>query len=526
MPSTSTPNLPLASAMSSALSPSSVQAAQASIDIFCRVIDNYGDIGVCWRLACNLLQTIHQYPNLPLVQLLEKCATRDSAATLCLEQEQFSHTPHSRNAKQAVASPLHLIRLWVDDLRSFTRILPIVDAQQDIQTLGINQAAQVVSREMLQAMLEAVETPTNTYSTPTLSTDETDTETLRTNQESNTSEPLIGLIQIHAWQAPLKAITPAPISIEAFACELDAEYIAAMPGHTHYWFNLEYLSAEDWVTGFHAQASLQNNGVAKYFFFPGFNTQTGGLLREVDLLERQATFLVDPHAQAAWLRHYMSEDVSQAWQSGARLISFFSYPHATIESLFKALVSGPESYIICLPQGVVTQAESLLEHYLIPKSKIMLHRFEFVEQYQYDYLLSLSDINFVRGEDSFVRAIWAGKPLVWHIYPQEEQAHIDKLQAWLSSYPMPQDYRDLLLAWNAAGNASRNTQGNDDGKGTGNTARKGTSEEHKCAEVLSSFFQKAEVRQEFSAFALQYRDFLRQNPTLSFSLLSFQAKTL
>lgn len=25
-------------------------------DIFCSVVDNYGDIGVCWRLAVNLAQ--------------------------------------------------------------------------------------------------------------------------------------------------------------------------------------------------------------------------------------------------------------------------------------------------------------------------------------------------------------------------------------------------------------------------------------------------------------------------------------
>jgi hypothetical protein len=30
-----------------------------SWDIFCRVIDNYGDIGVCWRLA---RQLANEYP--------------------------------------------------------------------------------------------------------------------------------------------------------------------------------------------------------------------------------------------------------------------------------------------------------------------------------------------------------------------------------------------------------------------------------------------------------------------------------
>ncbi|HEU0231107.1 MAG TPA: elongation factor P maturation arginine rhamnosyltransferase EarP, partial [Burkholderiaceae bacterium] len=64
-------------------------------------------------------------------------------------------------------------------------------------------------------------------------------------------------------------------------------------------------------------------------------------------------------------------------------------------------------------------------------------------------LLWSSDLNLVRGEDSLVRAIWAGKPLIWHIYPQDENTHMDKLDAWLrlASYPAEADAG--LRAWNA-----------------------------------------------------------------------------
>jgi uncharacterized repeat protein (TIGR03837 family) len=55
----------------------------------------------------------------------------------------------------------------------------------------------------------------------------------------------------------------------------------------------------------------------------------------------------------------------------------------------------------------------------------------FLSQDDYDRLLSLCDFNFVRGEDSFVRAQWAARPLLWHIYPQQEQAHLQKLDAFL-----------------------------------------------------------------------------------------------
>ena len=490
-------------------------SAQASIDIFCRVIDNYGDIGVCWRLACNLLQTIHTYPDLALLKLITEVASQHQlTSSQALAYSSSENKIASAKQERQPSKSLPLIRLWVDDLKSFQRILPLVDAQLSIQTLGINHNNQVAESQ------------------------------------------IIGFIQIHAWQVnlsnegvlmsahlsssdepashhypsrndissiphqPLSTITPAPISIEAFACELDPNYIASMPGHTKYWFNLEYLSAEDWVDSFHAQASLQNNGVAKYFFFPGFTQGTGGLLRETDLINRLDDFLHNPQAQADWLNQYMGEDVCQAWQDGTRLMSFFSYPHAPIESLFKALLASEDRYILLMPHGVVPEAEdmlaALLKHqspYSYPLTsqtkeilkatdKIRIHRFEFIEQYQFDYLLSLCDINFVRGEDSFVRAIWAAKPFVWHIYPQEEQAHLDKLCAWLDSYSMPNAYRELLVAWNRNAPADIET----------------------CQGILTDFFSQASVRHDLQGFAREYRDFLLQNPTLSFSLLSFQPK--
>src|SRR5690606_31087917 len=56
--------------------------------------------------------------------------------------------------------------------------------------------------------------------------------------------------------------------------------------------------------------------------------------------------------------------------------------------------------------------------------------------------------NCIRGEDSLVRALWAGKPLLWHIYPQDDQAHIAKLDAWLASSPYPSYIADLMRSWN------------------------------------------------------------------------------
>ena len=78
----------------------------------------------------------------------------------------------------------------------------------------------------------------------------------------------------------------------------------------------------------------------------------------------------------------------------------------------------------------------------------------FVSQEDYDRLLWSCDFNAVRGEDSFVRALWAGKPLLWHIYQQADDAHLQKLEAFVQLYleQMPdepaQALRTFWQAWN------------------------------------------------------------------------------
>jgi uncharacterized repeat protein (TIGR03837 family) len=58
----------------------------------------------------------------------------------------------------------------------------------------------------------------------------------------------------------------------------------------------------------------------------------------------------------------------------------------------------------------------------------------FMDQDDYDALLWHCDLNIVRGEDSFVRAQWAARPLLWHIYPQDDGAHLPKLDAFIDRY--------------------------------------------------------------------------------------------
>ncbi|MNT30089.1 hypothetical protein D3C72_1658670 [compost metagenome] len=112
--------------------------------------------------------------------------------------------------------------------------------------------------------------------------------------------------------------------------------------------------------------------------------------------------------------------------------------------LARALAADPRRTVLLAPQGVAPGLESACQAPGAPR----LVRLPFIAQPDFDRLLWCADINFVRGEDSFVRAAWAARPLVWQIYPQEENIHLEKLDAWLARYPAPESAQALIRAWN------------------------------------------------------------------------------
>ncbi|MBM7059245.1 elongation factor P maturation arginine rhamnosyltransferase EarP [Pseudomonas sp. UL073] len=307
---------------------------KATWDIFCSVVDNYGDIGVTWRLA-----------------------------------------------RQLVAEHEQGVRLWVDDLQAFARLCPQADLAAERQW-----------------------------------------------QHG---------VEVRHWPAEWQPVEAADVVIEAFACHLPPVYVAAMAAKGQVlWLNLEYLSAEDWVGGCHGLPSLQASGLAKYFFFPGFSRDTGGLLREAGLLARRQAFQTDPEARRAFLA-----ELGVQLQPGARLISLFAYENAALAGWLDALAAGATPTQLLVPQGRILadlQAWLKLDELAVGGSwrrgNVQVHVLPFVRQEQYDLLLWSCDFNAVRGEDSFVRAQWAGRPLLWHIYEQDEHAHWDKLQAFLDRY--------------------------------------------------------------------------------------------
>ena len=305
-------------------------------DIFCTVVDNYGDIGVCWRLARQLV------------------------------------------AEHGVAA-----RLWVDDLAAFARICPEIDASLPIQS------AQGV--------------------------------------------------EVRRWSADFPAVVPGEVVIEAFACELPASFTAAMAERPPppAWINLDYLSAEAWVSGCHALPSPHPRlPLTKYFFFPGFDETTGGLLREAGLEQQRQAYCASPQQQAAfWTRLGQSPPPADSL-----VVSLFAYENAALADLLATWSQGAQP-VCCLAPATRTLAaieqfagRSLQAGDVIRRGQLEIRVLPFVAQPDYDRLLWSCDVNFVRGEDSFVRAQWAARPLLWQIYPQHDDAHQVKLSAFLDRY--------------------------------------------------------------------------------------------
>jgi uncharacterized repeat protein (TIGR03837 family) len=80
--------------------------------------------------------------------------------------------------------------------------------------------------------------------------------------------------------------------------------------------------------------------------------------------------------------------------------------------------------------------------------QLHISQLPYFSQTEFDHLLWACDFNLVRGEDSLVRALWAGQPFAWHIYPQDDLAHHDKLQAFEAALEMPADLRKFHAVWN------------------------------------------------------------------------------
>ena len=321
-------------------------------DLFCRVVDNFGDAGVCWRLARRLA---------------------------------------------ALGQP---VRLWIDRPEVLARLLPALDVQA--------------------------------------------------------GEQVLDGVRIAPWHRAEQAMPPrGGVVVEAFACDLPPAYEAAMAGRDCLWINLEYLSAQDYVERSHGLRSPVWSGAAKglhkRFFYPGFTPATGGLLREPGLIAQR-----EIETGPVLKKQQLLRQIGLQLPPDAPLVLLFCYDTAPVGALLGHLaVQAPKAHVLLTPGAASQLAQAWAQ--ANPAFAGHLHELPAMPQADFDRLLWCCDLNLVRGEDSAVRALWAGRPHMWQIYEQDDGVHAAKLEAfmarWHADWPdsLRAEVRAWWLAWNRLG---------------------------------------------------------------------------
>jgi uncharacterized repeat protein (TIGR03837 family) len=247
-------------------------------------------------------------------------------------------------------------------------------------------------------------------------------------------------VEVLPWRDPLPQEEPGDAVIEAFGCDPPPPFVARMAARARppAWINLEYLSAEAYVERSHGLPSpvMQGPGagLTKRFLYPGFTPHTGGLLREQDLARRQAAF-----DRGGWLAQWGIPAADQ-------VVSLFCYEPRALADLLDQLAARERTTHLLVTSGRAAAAMRAVG--ATDRGSLRLHWLPLLPQRGYDELLWSCDLNFVRGEDSIVRALLGGAPFVWQIYPQDDQAHHAKLHAFLDWLQPPADLRDFFLRWN------------------------------------------------------------------------------
>ncbi|MCS6811947.1 MAG: elongation factor P maturation arginine rhamnosyltransferase EarP [Tepidimonas sp.] len=252
-------------------------------------------------------------------------------------------------------------------------------------------------------------------------------------------------VEVRAWPratpAPPPVLPAADVLVEAFGCHIPQDWVQALlppraaDGAPTVWLNLEYLSAEAWVERSHGLPSPVLHGAlqgrTKWFFFPGFTPATGGLLREADLLARQAAF--DPQD---WRRAHGAHD--GPW------VSVFTYEPPALAELLRQPALQRAHWMVAAGRSQAHWAQ--LAPALPATARVTLT--QPVSQDAFDERLWACDLNLVRGEDSLVRALWAGQAFLWQLYPQDDHAHHTKLQAFLDWAQAPAGWAAWMRTFN------------------------------------------------------------------------------
>lgn len=248
------------------------------------------------------------------------------------------------------------------------------------------------------------------------------------------------------------------VIVETFACGLPQVVMQHMAQARHdglpvpLWVNLEYLSAESWVEGCHGlHAAYMQGALSMGWFFPGFGERTGGLLREPEVAawaqcDRQPAanqLAAEGRDDPASERRLAVLGAAARKTDPQQILTYlFCYDRPEIKALLQAMRQSQRRWKVLVPPGI---AERCLRELAVGRGagfgwslpaeglsvgSLDLVPVPFVPQPQFDDALAGCDLILIRGEDSFVRAQWAAAPMLWHIYPQLDDAHQPKLSAF------------------------------------------------------------------------------------------------
>lgn len=251
------------------------------------------------------------------------------------------------------------------------------------------------------------------------------------------------------WEHPLEHYEAAICVINAFGCHFDKPtHDTLLNNPQALIIHLEYLSAEDWVEDCHSLPSFVD-GLTTHYFFPGFTSKTGGLNIDKELtdkciphLKELYTKLTCPQAcNEAKTKSLSTNELCTKLNANAeatRFISLFGYKNKAVGNIVKNLADcGKHTHIKVFEGLSLDNINALYQWDLnVGQSQkvgndLTIEAVDMVGHDKYDDILVSTDINLVRGEDSIVRAMHTGNPFLWHIYPQDEEAHIIKLKSFL-----------------------------------------------------------------------------------------------
>lgn len=369
------------------------------ITLLCKVVDNFGDIGVVYRLARALTDISKGGESLPLVGT-------SLPPTPSAGDDSSPATPHKLN-----------LRIIADNLESFRLLCPQIDPKKEEQTVN---GWQIYNWNAGTTCLNAF--------------------------RKKQPRIIIECFQCGRpdWLETLLFTEKVPDVVHIIMLD----YLTA-EDYAETFHKLKSLT--------------RSARVQKVNFMPGFTQKTGGLILDKPFMEslNARGCRIDSKSIAAGVHAECTNGgTSLSSESESFNAVFFSYPRdwtpavRALQKFNKKKANGALNVLLARGAGY----ESFLNAYTkcadskvsAGKQLFTLTELNFLPQTEWDSLLTRTPLLFIRGEDSLSRACLCGVPFVWHAYPQTEEYQLVKVQALLERmrpHFAPQDFEHVERCW-------------------------------------------------------------------------------